>query len=95
MDILQETRDVHAKTFFNHVFSTTEEGKSELLNVGQYALLGVIPIVILNKSISQFIPDADGEKSSLEILFEMIKLKKQAKWLLFYNFFAKCMPKLI
>lgn len=71
MDILQETRDVHAKTFFNHVFSTTEEGKSELLNVGQYALLGVIPIVILNKSISQFIPDADGEKSSLEILFEI------------------------
>jgi len=71
MDILQETRDIHAKTFFNHVFSTTEEGKAELINVVQYALLGVIPVVVLNKSISQFIPDADGEKSSLEILFEI------------------------
>jgi hypothetical protein len=33
--------------------------------------LGVIPIVILNKSIQRFIPEADPEKSSLEILIEI------------------------
>jgi hypothetical protein len=71
MDILQETRDTYKKTFFNHVFSTSEEGKAELLNVIQYSLLGIIPIVILNKSISRFIPEADPDNSSLELLAEI------------------------
>ena len=60
------------KTFLNHVFSTTEEGKAEILNVVQYSLLGVIPIVLLNKLIQRFIPEADSEKSSLEILAEIL-----------------------
>jgi len=60
------------KTFLNHVFSTTEEGKAEILNVVQYSLLGVVPIVILNKLIQRFIPEADSEKSSLEILAEIL-----------------------
>jgi hypothetical protein len=33
--------------------------------------MGVIPIVILNKLIQRFIPEADSEKSSLEILVEI------------------------
>ena len=60
------------KTFFSHVFSTTEEGKAELMNVVQYSLLGVIPIVLLNKLIQRFIPDADADKSSVEILIEVL-----------------------
>ena len=60
------------KTFLNHVFSTTEEGKAEILNIVQYSLMGVIPIVILNKLIQRFIPEADSEKSSLEILAEIL-----------------------
>lgn len=72
MDILNETSDINKKTFFSHVFSTTEEGKAEILNVIQYSLLGVVPIVILNKLIQRFIPDADGDKSSIEILIEIL-----------------------
>lgn len=60
------------KTFFNHVFSTTEEGKAELLNVVQYSGLAILPVVILNKLIQRFVPDADPDKSSLEILFEVV-----------------------
>jgi hypothetical protein len=59
------------KTFFTHVFSTTEEGKAEILNVAQYATLGVIPVVILNKLIQRFIPEADPDKSSVELLIEV------------------------
>jgi hypothetical protein len=59
------------RTFLSHVFSNTEEGKAEILNVIQYALMGVIPIVILNKTIQRFIPDADPDKSSLELLAEI------------------------
>jgi hypothetical protein len=63
--------DVTKKTFFSHVFSTTQEGKAEIFNALQYAGLGVIPIVALNKLIQRFIPEADTEKSSLEILVEI------------------------
>ena len=59
-------------TFFNHVFSSTEEGKAEILNVVQYSILGIAPIVILNKLIQKFIPEADMDKSSLEILKQKI-----------------------
>jgi hypothetical protein len=48
MEILQEAKDINRKSFIGHVFSTTEEGKAEVLNVVQYATLGIIPIVILN-----------------------------------------------
>jgi hypothetical protein len=64
--------DLKKKTFFSHVFSTTEEGKAEILNVVQYSTLGVIPVVLLNKLIQRFIPDADPEKSSLEIVVEIL-----------------------
>ena len=59
------------KTFFNSVFSTTEEDKAEIMNVVQYALMAIVPIVSLNKLIQRFIPEADVEKSSLEILAEI------------------------
>jgi len=59
------------KTFFSHVFSTSDESKAELFNVFQYAFLAIIPIVLLNKSIQHFIPDVDMDKSSLEILAEI------------------------
>lgn len=71
MEILHETKDSHKKGFLSHVFSTTEEGKAEILNVVQYSLLGVVPVVILNKLIQRFIPEADPEKSSLELLAEI------------------------
>lgn len=59
------------KTFFNHVFSATEEGKAEIFNVVQYSLMGVIPVVLLNKLIQRFVPEADSEKSALELLAEI------------------------
>jgi hypothetical protein len=33
--------------------------------------MGVVPIIGLNKSIQRFIPEADGDKSSLELLVEI------------------------
>ena len=47
MEILQESKDINKKSFFTHVFSSTEEGKAEVLNVVQYATMGIVPIVIL------------------------------------------------
>lgn len=68
---LQSITEPPKKTFFNHVFSGTDEGKAEILNVLQYVLLAIIPVILLNKSIQRFVPEADSEKSSLEILAEI------------------------
>lgn len=62
----------YKKTFFNHVFSTSEESRAEFLNVIQYSSLGIVPIIFLNKLVNRIIPDADVEKSSLEIILEVI-----------------------
>jgi hypothetical protein len=59
------------KSFISHVFSNTEDGKAEILNVIQYASMAVIPVVILNKLIQRFIPEAEVDKSSLELLAEI------------------------
>jgi len=42
------------------------------MNVVQYALMGVVPIVVLNKTIHHFIPEADAQKSSFELLAEVL-----------------------
>tara|TARA_B110000091_G_scaffold74149_1_gene81689 strand:- start:4272 stop:4955 length:684 start_codon:yes stop_codon:yes gene_type:complete len=71
MEILQEASSLTKKTFISHVFSMTEDSNAEVLNVIQYALMGIIPIVLLNKSIQRFIPEADPDNSSIEILAEV------------------------
>lgn len=60
------------KGFFSYVFNFNEESKEEMLNIIQYAILAIIPIVILNKSIQRFIPEADEEKGTPEMVFEII-----------------------
>jgi hypothetical protein len=71
-NLIESTRDSPKHTFLSHVFSTTEDGKAEILNVVQYVVLAVIPIVLLNKTIQRFIPEADRDKSSLEIVIEVL-----------------------
>jgi hypothetical protein len=72
MEILQETSSLSKKSFLSHVFSMAEESNAEILNAIQYSVLGVVPVVMLNKSIQRFIPEADPEKSSVEVLAEII-----------------------
>ena len=64
--------DTKKKSFINHVFDTSEESKGEILNVMQYSLLGLVPIVLLNKLTQKIFPDPDETKSTLEISFEII-----------------------
>jgi hypothetical protein len=59
-------------TFFAHVFNTAPEANGEILNVAQYALLALVPVLVLNKLIQRFVPEADLDKSSLELLVEIV-----------------------
>jgi hypothetical protein len=70
-NIINEAKSINHNSFFNHVFSTTDEGKAEILNVVQYSLSAILPVVLLNKTVQKFIPEADVEKSSLELLAEI------------------------
>ena len=71
MEVLQEASGITKKTFLSHVFSMSEESNAEVLNVIQYSSLGVLPIIVLNKSIQRFIPEADPDSSSIELLAEI------------------------
>jgi len=69
----KDTSDLVDKPgFIQHVFNFSEEGKSELLNIMQYSLLSIVPVMILNKCIQKFVPEADDAKGSAEILAELI-----------------------
>lgn len=58
--------------FFKHVFNFDEESKTEILNIIQYAVLALVPIIILNKIMQKYVPEADDEKKSIEILSEIL-----------------------
>jgi hypothetical protein len=75
MDALQEAgagMEPGKKTFFTHVFDMTQEANGEIMNVTQYAVLGVIPVLVLNKLIQRFAPEADPDSSSIELLVEVL-----------------------
>lgn len=58
--------------FFKHVFNFDQDSKAEMLNIIQYAVLAIIPVIILNKLTQRFIPEADEEKGSFEITAEVL-----------------------
>lgn len=58
--------------FFKHVFNFDEDSKAEMLNILQYAVLALIPVVIINKVMQRFVPEADEDKGSLEITAEIL-----------------------
>ena len=61
-----------SKSFFKHVFNFDDDSKSEILNILQYSVIAIIPIVILNKTMQKYVPEADDKKSSLEVSAEVL-----------------------
>ena len=59
-----ETINISGKPgFVKHVFNFDEESKCEILNIIQYAVLALLPIIILNKVMQKYVPEADDEKN--------------------------------
>ena len=73
MEALQEAgSEMGRKTFFTHVFDMSQEANGEIMNVTQYAILGLIPVLVLNKLIQRFAPEADPDSSSVELTVEVL-----------------------
>ena len=58
--------------FIKTVFPFDDSQKESLLNIIQYTLLTIIPIVIILKLIKSYMPEADEENGSLVIFVEVI-----------------------
>ena len=58
--------------FFKHVFNFNDDSKNDMLNIVQYAAIALIPVVIMNKVMQRFVPEADDTKGNIEILAEII-----------------------
>tara|TARA_B100000902_G_scaffold56671_1_gene63496 strand:- start:180 stop:956 length:777 start_codon:yes stop_codon:yes gene_type:complete len=59
------------QSFIKHVFNFDDDSKNDMMNIIQYSILAIIPVVALNKSIQRFVPEVDETKGSLEILVEV------------------------
>jgi hypothetical protein len=69
---LTVSSDMKKTTFIQHVFNFNDETKSDLLNILQYLVICLVPVVVLNKSVAKLIPDVDEEKSSYEMVAEVL-----------------------
>ena len=58
--------------FFKHVFNFNDDSKSEMMNIVQYAILALIPVILMNKAMQKFVPEADEEKGNAELLAEIM-----------------------
>jgi hypothetical protein len=67
-----EISDDSNKNFFKHVFNFDDESKADMLNIIQYAMISLLPVILLNKSIQRYVPEADDQKGSLEVLAEIV-----------------------
>jgi hypothetical protein len=57
--------------FIKTVFPFDDDQKAVLLNIMQYTVLSVIPIIILLRLIKNYVPEADDDKGSLVIFVEV------------------------
>jgi len=67
-----DSSDDSSKSYFKRVFEFEDGTKSELLNTIQYVLLSIIPIILFNKLMAKFVPEANPTKGSLEIVAEIV-----------------------
>ena len=72
MDRLEKSTSNDNEGFIKTVFPFDEEQKGTLLNILQYSVLAIIPIILLLKLIKEYIPEADDDKSSIMVSVEVI-----------------------
>tara|TARA_B100001093_G_scaffold143930_1_gene136529 strand:- start:306 stop:1037 length:732 start_codon:yes stop_codon:yes gene_type:complete len=70
-DITESSNNLSFSGFFNHVFNFDNDNKANMLNMIQYILLGLIPILLTLKSIKYLIPEEDDTKGTPEIAIEV------------------------
>lgn len=60
-----------ASGFINHVFNFDSDNKAAMMNMLQYIIIGLIPVVLVLKAIKFYIPEEDDTKATAEITIEV------------------------
>ena len=58
--------------FFGYVFNFDSENKHRIMNMLQYTLLTIIPVLLILRGIKYIIPEDDDSKGTIEILAESV-----------------------
>lgn len=61
-----------SNTFFGHMTSFDKNQKAEFMNMIQYALLVLIPIILVNKGLGELFSNSVDDKTSIELSLEVI-----------------------
>lgn len=61
-----------AEGFIEHMGRFDDDTKTQLMNMTQYLIISLFPIILLTKLNSKLIPDVDESKQSYEIIFEIL-----------------------
>lgn len=70
--IEKNTSNTDKEGFVKSVFPFDEAQKSSILNILQYSILAIIPIIALLKLIKHYAPEVDDDKGSLVVLIEIV-----------------------
>lgn len=73
-DISETIKNVPTETtgFFKYITTFEDEHKCELMNVIQYSILAIIPVILILRIVKVIIPDEDESKGSLELSMESV-----------------------
>lgn len=72
MNEMYNVTNVEKPNFLKYVFNTDQENKNKIMNMVQYALMAIVPILIILKSIKHVFPQEDESKGNFEILAESV-----------------------
>jgi hypothetical protein len=59
-------------SFVNYMFSMSDGEKVEIINMFQYIILAIIPVIIIVRLMQNYIPPLNNKKATIEILIELI-----------------------
>lgn len=71
-DKLVVESDTKKSSFLEHVFNFDSDSKNQFLNILQYTLIAIIPVILLNKTVAKIIPEVDEDKSSYLMVAELL-----------------------
>jgi hypothetical protein len=61
-----------SSSFVNYMFSMSDGEKVEIINMFQYIILAIIPIILIVRLMQNYIPPVNNKKATVEIAIELI-----------------------
>ena len=64
--------DIKKNSFMEHLFNFDDDTKNQLMNIFQYTVLAIVPVILLNKGVAHLIPEVDEDKPSYMLSLEIL-----------------------